>query len=58
MIERKNVRLALVAVRSNVTVEMLVTWAHRVQNYQLRLETAKGPVETLVIDSVQRPQEN
>ena len=58
MIERKNVRLALVAVRSNATVEMLVTWAHRVQNYQLRLEAAKGPVETLVIDSVQRPQEN
>ena len=24
----------------------------------LRLESAKGPVETLVIDSVQRPQEN
>ena len=24
----------------------------------LRLESAKGPVETLVIDSVQRPQQN
>lgn len=58
MIERKNARLALVAVRSNATVQMLVTWAYRVQNYQLRLEAAKGPVETLVIDSAQRPQEN
>ena len=36
MIERKNARLALVAVRSNATVQMLVTWAYRVQNYQLR----------------------